>query len=229
MSFRKCISSIPGARFWLDFKRNPNASNSDEVLPINSFEAGNPDLDLEMRQIRGPGWSSSIGIYAQVNGDDCTFRRTSDNGQISLDNGLRHVLCEVIQIYVKDPNKILLVSAIVNNNIELADYLINTRADVNRKSQTGDMALMWAAKYGNMEIARRLIDKGADLNAQDNGGFTPLMCAVYYGSADIANLLIAKGADVNAMNNFNETALSIAESRGCSELVTVLKSAGAKQ
>jgi ankyrin repeat protein len=78
---------------------------------------------------------------------------------------------------------------------DIADYLIQHGADVNKAGEDGLTALHFAAQYGSATIIEMLIANGANINAQTSGGQTALMHAVREGFESIVRSLINHGAN----------------------------------
>lgn len=70
-----------------------------------------------------------------------------------------------------------LFRAIKNGDIELAEILIVSGADVNERDRFGSTPLIYATMLGDENLARLLIEKGADPLVKDNFGDTALMYA----------------------------------------------------
>ena len=91
--------------------------------------------------------------------------------------------------------------AVLCDQREIAEFLINRRANLNAKAKDehGGTSLHWAAVLGRIAIAERLIEAGADVNLEDNHGFTPLDATNYDRESNkeaklkIAKLLREKG------------------------------------
>jgi len=133
--------------------------------------------------------------------------------------------------------------AIFNGNYELASFLIDSKAQVNRADTQGFTPLFWAVDRRNMETApnfpwmvtadplpliRKLLEAGADPNALVNNTprarmragsprivfATALMRAAFSGDLDLVKLLLAKGADPAVVSKDNETVLEAAAALG---------------
>jgi ankyrin repeat protein len=112
-------------------------------------------------------------------------------------------------------------STSTGDNSEIIQMLIQHNADVNQKAlgnNSGQTALIFAAKNNNPENVRELLSHGANPNEKDDGGLTPLMKAVIHSrdenGAKIIQLLIDNGANPNEMLDDNgQTPLMMASRR----------------
>jgi ankyrin repeat protein len=133
--------------------------------------------------------------------------------------------------------------AIFNGNYELAEFLIDNKARVNKADTQGFTPLFWAVDRRNMETApnfpwmvtadplpliKKLLEAGADPNALINNTprarmragsprivfATALMRAAFSGDLALVKLLLAKGADPAVVSKDNETVLEAAAALG---------------
>ncbi|GAB1393381.1 ankyrin repeat domain-containing protein [Rhodocyclaceae bacterium] len=118
----------------------------------------------------------------------------------------------------------LLTIAVRGNNLELVRFLLDNRANPQRKNRYGDTALMIAALQGRTEIVRLMVERKIDLN---HDGWNPLHYAAFEGHADIISILLASGADINLKAPNAYTALMLAAKRGHLEAVRTLVGANA--
>lgn len=81
-----------------------------------------------------------------------------------------------------------------------AKSLIESGADVNKRTPYGTSPLHRAVSAGFDDIVKLLIDHGADVNAKDNWNWTSLH-GVAFGHIAMVKLLIAKGANVHAKDD----------------------------
>ena len=77
---------------------------------------------------------------------------------------------------------------------EVVEMLIKHGAEVNAKTDSGFVALFWAARYGHEQVAKVLIDNGADVSAKDKDGVTALKWATTNKQAAVIELLRVAGA-----------------------------------
>jgi ankyrin repeat protein len=98
-----------------------------------------------------------------------------------------------------------LITAIVSDNIQVAEVLLAAGADVEGPdSQLGAAPLSWAACSGRFTTVSFLLAKGAQINAKAGPeGDTPLHHAVRCcpKMPEMISFLVANGANVNATND----------------------------
>jgi uncharacterized protein len=100
-----------------------------------------------------------------------------------------------------------LMLAAINNQLELAQLLIERGADVNKAGWT---PLHYAAVRGHRQMMRLLIENDAYIDSESPNGSTPLMMAASSESPLAVKLLLEEGADPTLLNNDNASALDIA-------------------
>jgi len=117
-----------------------------------------------------------------------------------------------------------LISACLNRQVEVANFLIDKGADVKARGRFNFTTLAWASRVHDQDTAiiRRLIDEGADVNAQ-----SPLHWAALEGCYQVAKLLIDNGANVNAVGNNGVTPLHRAAQGGYLDVAKLLIEHGA--
>lgn len=78
---------------------------------------------------------------------------------------------------------------------QIARYLIEKNADINKCDNYGDTPLMLASlKAETYDIARQLLNKNADINAKNNSGETALTRAILRNQVKTVKLLLDNGA-----------------------------------
>jgi ankyrin repeat protein len=90
--------------------------------------------------------------------------------------------------------------AAINGDLELAELLIQAKANVDPITRNGSYTpLHLASKGGHAPVVRRLLKAGGSAKAvTSTGGVTPLHFAAGAGSADAVAALLDSGADINA-------------------------------
>ena len=110
---------------------------------------------------------------------------------------------------------------------ECMQMLIQSGADVNAQTKSGDSALMKGSANGYKECVSLLLEAGADVNAQTKSGDSALMKGSANGYKECVSLLLEAGADVNAQTKSGDSALMKASANGYKECVSLLLEAGA--
>ena len=106
---------------------------------------------------------------------------------------------------------------------ELTPVLIEKGADVNRKDNNGNTAiLLYAVWICHMSVVKPMVKAGLDINAQNNDGNTILHLALKNGSSQEARYLIKKGADYNIANKDQVTPMQIAVEKGLEEVLELM-------
>jgi ankyrin repeat protein len=105
---------------------------------------------------------------------------------------------------------------------------VEARADVNRNTNTLNLALREASVRGDLADVRSLLEKGADVNAEFGDRSNALCSAVSRGHETVAELLLDKGANPDGRARSGKAALHIAAVTGPDHLVRLLLEKGAK-
>ena len=82
---------------------------------------------------------------------------------------------------------------------EIAELLIDAKADVNAADHRGWTPLHSTVYWGHSEIAKLLLANGAAVNAKAGDGQTPLDWAVQLGAEDMAKLFRRSELDTGAI------------------------------
>lgn len=119
-----------------------------------------------------------------------------------------------------------LMSSIVSSkcSLEFMQLLIDYRADVNAKDETGLTPLMYALKYRKgaendiAQVVRLLLQNGAFPSARSHNGVTPLQCAMQNVHHEaMVNVLLPHITEVNGViSEMGLTALMTAVYASCS-------------
>ena len=80
----------------------------------------------------------------------------------------------------KNPKIVPLCDAVLFNDVEMFNRLINEGVDINERDYNNLTALWYASQECRYEMAKTLIEHGADIEVKDKIGNTPLFTAVYW-------------------------------------------------
>lgn len=83
----------------------------------------------------------------------------------------------------------LLITAVNNDNYDIAKKLIENKAKVNWKDGFNTDALMYACSKGNIKIVNLLLENGADINSKDNQGNSVLSAAKESNNKELVSLI----------------------------------------
>jgi ankyrin repeat protein len=125
-----------------------------------------------------------------------------------------------------DDNNTPLGRAANKGQLRVAQYLLDSGAEVNRAYQSRTPLLLAAAR-GHKAMIELLLAKGADVSARDAGGKTALHIAAENGFQATAETLAAGKADVNARTTKQETPLQLAVTAGHVAMTKFLLAKGA--
>ena len=107
---------------------------------------------------------------------------------------------------------------------ELVEQFLDDKlARVDAKSENGDTALMFAARWGKYATAKTLIEKKASIDMENDKGSTALYWAVRYRHVKIVELLLLSGANPDKKRKVGLVAPLIAASAyGYNDIVILL-------
>lgn len=91
-------------------------------------------------------------------------------------------------------------SAVQDNQLDIAIYLLQKGAKTDTKFKNGSTCLHTALRLGNASLIKSLLEYKADINMIDNNETTALHQAVAEGKFAMVQLLFQNGADINITN-----------------------------
>ncbi|CAH1797675.1 unnamed protein product [Owenia fusiformis] len=104
-----------------------------------------------------------------------------------------------------------LITAVVSNQIQVAQYLIQKDCDINTPGQDGVPPLCLALKKGHMDMMAVLVKGGCRVNVVDpNTKMAPLCLAIKLGNFNAVKLLVRSGCDVNQCDGYGNTPVHLA-------------------
>lgn len=119
-----------------------------------------------------------------------------------------------------------LMLAVQHGWLDIAQFLLDSGAEVNWRDGLGDTALTAAVRTGSRVAVQMLIGHGADVNRMGMDG-TPLFSAIVGGHRDIVRLLLDRGAQINVASYYGETPLKLALEYEYKFLADLLRAHGA--
>lgn len=114
-----------------------------------------------------------------------------------------------------DPDKrTLLIWASIYGKIELLNWLIENKANINYQDKNGYTGLHFAAQEKNIDVTNLLLINQANPNIVDAHGNSPLWTAILNskGNFVIVKLLMNYGADANHKNRYDRSPNDMAKS-----------------
>ena len=108
-------------------------------------------------------------------------------------------------------------------NLPLVKIFLESRANLNSRTNEGWTALMWAAERGNLQVIWELLKRGASVNMQNNNGQTALMLAAGRGKIGSVGLLLNKGGDAFVVDFNKKTAADYARFKQRNEVLQILE------
>jgi ankyrin repeat protein len=122
----------------------------------------------------------------------------------------------------------LLIAAALDNQPQIAEFLLDKGADVMARNSGGFTPLHAAAFSGSLSIAKLLLEKGAVLDDDGNkADVTPMMVAGEENHVELAEFLIAKGADVNHAEGHGFMPITRAFWKGNTDIIRLFRRHGA--
>jgi len=210
---------------WATIMRTINENNGlINYQPERKDQAGNvypdqPILHLALRtwNMEMVKWLLEQGasVYAKdKNGNNAIHTATHSPKLLKL--LLEYVPENDRQSLLNSKNNHLLTPLMLGiNNIDVVDYLIEQKVDLNVRSKSNEgcfTALHYALWFTeSSEIALKLIDAGANINIRDDKGYHAIHWAVDRGLVDVFKKLIEINPKlINVKDNAGNTPLTIA-------------------
>lgn len=171
-----------------------------------------------------------------MEGIDPSYQPDSQNRRSALHAAAQRGLIDICYLLIQAGAKLdaqdktlrtPLLEAIVNNQVEVARFLMQSGACVYHVEEDGSTGLHHAAKLGNLEVVMLLLNTGqVDLNAQDSGGWTPIIWAAEHRHIDIVRALLNRGANVTLKDKEMNVCLHWASFAGSAEIAELILNAG---
>ena len=117
--------------------------------------------------------------------------------------------------------------AAAGNHVEVCEFLVQSKADINAVDRYRETPLKRAVYNGHVDTLIALLDMGADLNLPDSQGKMVIHHGAEQGHLQCVETMLEKGASVNAEVVGYLTPLHFAAMNGHTGCVRVLIAAGA--
>jgi len=186
-----------------DEDRFLRAIKDDDVNQVHFFISVGADLN---KNYKFPGALPETPLLAAIES------RSRKSIRLLLDSGAKTDALE-------DPNNSELIAAILSRQELVALELTEKGNNVCKVlKDTGETALMSAARIGYASVVTRLVERGCPVNFQNEDGYTALMYAAEFGCNECVERLLNSGADPKLRNKAKRTAGMISSSKLRSEL-----------
>jgi len=104
--------------------------------------------------------------------------------------------------------------AVLKNNQEMVNLLLQYDASVNQPNAYGETPLHFACQMASLHCVHKFVEVGADLKAEDAAGRTCIHHAAKGGSVSKLHYLVACGLSLKRRDNRGVTALHLAAEHG---------------
>jgi len=111
-----------------------------------------------------------------------------------------------------------LIVAAETGRVNVAEFLVDSGANLNARNDHNYTALHWAAFYGHKHIVNLLLTHGADASIKDSLGSTPLLLSISKGHSSIAAELISHCSHIEKFKM-----IDMASKKGMTHIVKLLK------
>jgi ankyrin repeat protein len=125
-----------------------------------------------------------------------------------------------------EESRTALFFAAENGHLEVVNFLIRNKANVNLTDDFRHTPLFVSAGEGNVEVVKSLISNNAMVDRCDYHGFTSLMHASLGGHTEVVKILLLNKAELER-EAFGHTALKFAVTNEYPDVVDFLLSSGA--
>ena len=100
-----------------------------------------------------------------------------------------------------------------NGHRDVAEVLLDHRADIDAATNRNETPLNMACWNGHLPITKLLLDRGCAINAPNKDGDTALHCACWVGSTECVKELLAHGADTSIKRKGGSIPLDLAKAK----------------
>ena len=109
-----------------------------------------------------------------------------------------------------------------SGSVDTVRLLLQRGADVNRRSDTGNTALIRSVYAGHVAVVRLLLGADADIHVTNNRGQSSFFLASILRRTQIVDLLLDAGVDAESAAADLDTALIACEGKGQKKILELL-------
>lgn len=160
----------------------------DNLPATSALDSGRADLDFAASQL--PSVAFSVSQFDSF-GQGTEAPGPLHTGQYALDGQGRSQLHR----------------AIMSEDVDQVQFLLNAGATVDTRDHTGNTPLHWGVSTGNSNVVKLILQFGADVNAKNNLGRAPLHLGV--SQPTLIDTLINQGADASVQDGNGNTPLHL--------------------
>ena len=192
-------------------------------------------VDLELKDLNGytplmhavkQQNTELVKLLAEYGANVDTSDGLEDTPLVWASSMKNEAIVKVLLGHGADPDKgnfTPLMWAAYYGNLPLVKIFLESRANLNSRTNEGWTALMWAAERGNLQVIWELLKRGASVNMQNNKGQTALMLAAGRGKIGSVGLLLNKGGDAFVVDFNKKTAADYARFKQRNEVLQILE------
>src|SRR5215472_11790230 len=198
---------------------NANAANDYSATPLMLACANGSAamVDKLLRAGANPNTTTWIGETALM--------RCSHTGSIEAVKSLLARGADVNAKSIAQENTAL-IWAVAQKHADVVRVLIEHKADVEARTNTGFTPLLFAAQQGDADSAQMLLNAGADINEATPDGDTPLLIASASGHEAFSIFLLEHGANPNLADRNGIVPLHYAIMEGLAEVANGISMSG---
>jgi hypothetical protein len=216
------LSDTSGASYFSGMSPNPHTisrikknrqsvliTNNGMVVHLDNVEGANPAMGEVMMKLHQGCKDGNLEIVQDE------YDTGAPLGEQQIFNGVpmlplfiaflydhRHIIKFLLE-HEADPNALDMTSrscilhlACQKGAIEIAQMLIQFKADVNMRNYEDNTPLCEACKHGHLDVVKLLIESEAVVDFEGGNRYTPLHYAAESGHLSIVQLLLEKGANL---------------------------------
>lgn len=131
------------------------------------------------------------------------FNAIANNDLPTLKNTLEDNVINISDQWGHTP----LIQAIWSDRLNIAKFLIQAGADVNKLDYCNKPTLHLASEKHDIELIKMLVSSGINIHAVDNRGETALFNAIEANDLDLVKYFVNIGLDVNKISGYGDTPL----------------------